>query len=364
MQISNNIPNNVTREVSLSLGQGRGGAIGFNDFWFRLIGIPLIGAFVPLVFFNRNFGDEVYWISFVISMLYTSTYWFLCRRVFIVANTKFPSFKQNNKRLKFILIYCGLIILLLCPLVHEVIEPLLGHNLSVFPFSFRPTMFQIYAANITMHTAIATIYESIRNFSLWETTEMEKELLEKEHLNSQLEGLKSQVNPHFLFNSLNTLVHLIPEDTQRSVNFVQQMAKVYRYFLDTVSEKTVPLKQEMDFVKSYTFLLKERFGENLHITIDDKNACSDCQIVPFSLQLLLENCIKHNVISKDKPLNINILINQKALTVKNNIQPKNQNQESTGVGLKNIENRYALLSTEKVVVTKTVDFFEVILPLL
>jgi LytS/YehU family sensor histidine kinase len=249
-------------------------------------------------------------------------------------------------------------------LVHEVIEPILGVEKHLDIMNLRPTMLQIYAANITMHFAIASIYESIRNFHFWEVSELEKEKLEKEHLNSQLEGLKSQVNPNFLFNSLNTLIHLIPEDAQRSVNFVQQLAKIYRYFLETENEKIVPLKQEMDFVTSYTFLLKERFGDNLHIEIDDKNACKDCLVIPFSLQLLLENCIKHNIISNDKPLYINILINNDFLFVKNNLQLKNQNQESTGVGLKNIENRYRLLGKETMKVEKMETEFCVMLPLL
>jgi two-component system, LytTR family, sensor kinase len=340
--------------------------IGFNDIWFRIIGIPLIGIFVPPVFFDKGFGDEVYLISVLISSLYAATYWHLCRYVFILANEKYPSFKQNKERLRFIIIYCGLIIIFLCPFVHEIVEPMirLENAFSAKIYNLRPTMFQIYAANVTMHLAIASIYESIRNFMLWEHSELEKEQLEKEHILSQLDGLKSQVNPHFLFNSLNTLVSIIPEDSERSVRFVRQLAKIYRYFLETTHEKTVPLQQEMDFVHSYTFLLKERFGESLHLEIDDKNACEDCQIVPFSLQLLLENCIKHNIISSDKPLYINILFTEKNLKVKNNLQLKNQIQEGAGVGLKNIENRYALLSNEKVIINKTENYFEVTLPLL
>jgi LytS/YehU family sensor histidine kinase len=340
--------------------------IGFNDIWFRVIGIPLIGIFIPPIFFNRAFDSDVYWLSFIISTIYAAVYWHLCRYVFIKGNRKYPSIKDYGKRFMFVSIICGLIILILCPLIHEIVEPLLGIDgvISEFMMSLRPTMFQIYAANVTMHLAIASMYESIRNYNFWGLAELEKNRLEKEQLSSQLEGLKSQVNPHFLFNSLNTLIHLIPEDTQRSVNFVRQLAKIYRYFLETTNEKTVPLKQEMDFVNSYTFLLKERFGESLHLDIDDNNACIDCDIIPFSLQLLLENCIKHNIISQDKPLYINILVNKNNLTVKNNYQPKNQNQESTGVGLKNIENRYRLLGKASMIVEKTDAVFCVTLPLL
>lgn len=338
--------------------------MGFNDNWFRIVGIPLIALFVPPVFFNTPFDAGIaYWISFSVSLFYTFLYWHICRYVFIIANNKFPLISQQKNRLKFIVISCSVVIIFLCPIIHFLLEPLLGINQGLIK-KIQPTIFQIYAANVTMHLAIASIYESIRNFNLWETTSLEKEQIEKAHIASQLEGLKSQVNPHFLFNSLNTLVSIIPEDSERSVRFVRQLSKIYRYFLETTNEKTVPLKQEMDFVNAYTFLLKERFGHNLIIEIDDLKACEDCQIVPFSLQLLLENCIKHNIISHDKPLIIKILVNENSLVIKNNLQPKNQTQDSTGVGLKNIERRYALLSDKKVIVEEKDGMFGVTLPLL
>lgn len=338
--------------------------LGFNDFWFQIVAIPLIGALVPPVFFHTEPLSEAHFRSFFIATAYTVMYWFICRYIFIKANKKFPTIRENNQRLRFMLVSCTVVIMFLCPIVHYGLEYLLLNDYSFTKYLIEPTMFQIYAANITMHLAIAAIYESIRNYSLYEMTILEKEKLEKEHITSQLEGLKSQVNPHFLFNSLNTLISIIPEDSERSVRFVRQLSKIYRYFLDTTSEKTVSIAQEMDFVNSYAFLLKERFGDNLHIDINNKNACDDCVIIPFSLQLLLENCIKHNIISQDKPLYINILLNQHEISVKNNFQPKNQVQPSTGVGLKNIQNRYALLSDKALTIKQTVSEFCVTLPLL
>jgi two-component system, LytTR family, sensor kinase len=343
--------------------------LGFNDTWFRLIMIPVISAFVPVIFFQIPFGNgEAYWNSFVISMFFTVTYWHYCRWIFIKMNRKYPSVKQNRARISHVLFYCFGFILFFCPFFHFVIEEILFVEvLQVYQKQYQGVYsitFAIYSANIVLFLAIAATYESIRNMTLWEKTSAEKEQLEKEHIASQLEGLKSQVNPHFLFNSLNTLISIIPEDSERSVRFVRQLSKIYRYFLETTHEKTVPLQQEMDFVHSYTFLLKERFGESLHLDIDDKNACEDCQIVPFSLQLLLENCIKHNIISQDKPLYINVLFSKNNIIVKNNLQLKNQIQEGAGVGLKNIENRYALLSNEKVIIEKNEKEFCVTLPLL
>jgi sensor histidine kinase YesM len=343
--------------------------LGFNDLWFRLIMIPTIAAIVPVLFFQIPFSaDVIYFRKFLVSGFYTTIYWHSCRWIFIRMNQKYPKPKDTRVRITKTLLYSFTIIILFCPIFNFLAEIFVFNYLKIPVYQYYngiyTPLFGIYTANFVMFAIIAATYESIRNLSRWEQTTQEKEELEKAHITSQLEGLKSQVNPHFLFNSLNTLISIIPEDAERSVRFVRQLSKIYRYFLETTSETTVSLQQEMDFVNSYTFLLKERFGESLHIDLDTKNACSDCVIIPFSLQLLLENCIKHNVISKDKPLYINILVNPHEITVKNNFQPKNQTQNSTGVGLKNIENRYHLLSNKCLKIENTEAFFSVTLPLL
>lgn len=339
--------------------------LGFDDFWFRIIGIPLIGALVPPVFFQTPFDNSPnYWISAFISFIYTLIYWQVCRKVFIIANKKYPAIEQLKKRLIFIIIVCGTVIFLFCPIIHIILKPLVGLDEYIKLGLKQPTLFQVYAANVTIHLAIASIYESIRNLNLYELTLLEKEQIEKAQIASQLEGLKSQVNPHFLFNSLNTLVSIIPEDSERSIRFVRLLSKIYRYFLDTTSEKVVSLEKEMDFVKAYTTLLKERFGDNINIMIGDYESYKDCRIIPFALQLLIENCIKHNIISTEKHLTIQIIFEKDQLLVKNNFQPKHQVQESTGVGLQNIEKRYALLSSKKVSIVSNENDFYVILPLL
>jgi LytS/YehU family sensor histidine kinase len=222
---------------------------------------------------------------------------------------------------------------------------------------------------------IAGIYESMRYFNLWKKTSLEKEQLEKQNLESQLAGLKSQVNPHFLFNSLNTLVHLIPENPDSAVKFVQKLSKVYRYILEMRDASTTPLSTELEFLNAYVFLLKERFGDNLHVDIDDaickdtllttENGVCEKHVVPLSLQILFENAIKHNIISTQRPLTISVSIeNKERLIVKNNLQRKNQVQEGTGVGLENIRNRYQLVSQKDVDIIVTKESFIVSLPLL
>ena len=185
------------------------------------------------------------------------------------------------------------------------------------------------------------------------------------NMQSQLEGLKNQVNPHFLFNSLNTLTYLIPENADKSVHFVQQLSKVYRYILELKDKELISLEEELRFLDAYTFLLKERFGENLCVEIDIPDEFLNKNIIPLSLQILCENAIKHNIISSQKPLCLKVFIqNEDKLIVKNNLQKKNQEMNSTRLGLQNIKNRYRFFSEKEVEVIATQEEFVVVLPLI
>ncbi len=341
---------------------------GFDDRWLMLFGIPIVGFLLPPIFFGTPISfDTFYFMKSGISMFYTILYWIICRYVFIKATLRFPEYYQNQQRLIWIGSLCLVIIFTLCNFLHFCIEPYLGLD-----FQEIPTGMQINAASFMTFGLIAGIYESVRNYELWKTTSLEKEQLQRENLQSQLAGLKNQVNPHFLFNSLNTLVHLIPENPDSAVKFVQKLSKVYRYILEMRDTATTPLSTELEFLNAYVFLLKERFGDNLHIDIHD-DVCKDvitegvCEkhIIPLSLQILFENAIKHNVISTQRPLTISVSIeNNEHLIIRNNLQRKNQVQEGTGVGLQNIRNRYQLVSQKDVDIIVTKESFIVSLPLL
>ena len=211
---------------------------------------------------------------------------------------------------------------------------------------------------------IIAIYESIYFMNELRKSVEEKETLKRESLNAQLSALKTQVNPHFLFNNLNTLVSIIPEDPQRAVDFVQQMSKVYRHILEVKDEHSIPLKEELDVLKAYAFLLKTRFGENLEISINVPEEKLKKKIIPLSLQILMENAIKHNIVSSEKPLRIDVFAEDGRLVVSNNLQKKNQVVESTGIGLDNLRNRYKLMSDRKVEVSESEANFTVSIPLI
>jgi LytS/YehU family sensor histidine kinase len=197
----------------------------------------------------------------------------------------------------------------------------------------------------------------------WRHAIIDGEKLQKESILAKYESLKSQVNPHFLFNSLNALTNLVYEDQQKAVKFIKQLSEVYRYVLDTRDREVVTLDEELNFLDSYLFLQKIRFGENLKTQINITSTRS--HIAPLALQMLIENAIKHNVVSSDDPLLISIREVDDSILVENNIQKKSTlGEPSSGMGLENICNRYQFLSNQKVEIIKSEDRFTVKLPVI
>lgn len=202
-----------------------------------------------------------------------------------------------------------------------------------------------------------------RSFLLsWRQSAINEEKLKRENIQSRFETLKNQVNPHFLFNSFNVLTELVYQDQDKAAQFIQQLSAVYRYVLEKREQEVVLLEDELAFLEKYIFLQQIRFQEGLvfEIAVHSK----DAQIPPMSLQLLVENAIKHNIVSEDEPLHIQILEQEGFIEVKNNIQEKRLQEASSGVGLANIQERYKYLSEKEVKISKTEKSFSVKIPIL
>lgn len=188
--------------------------------------------------------------------------------------------------------------------------------------------------------------------------------VQKENLQSQFDVLKQQVNPHFLFNSLNVLTALIKLDPNLAVNFSGNLSKVYRYVLENKDHELVELKTELQFLDAYILLLNIRFVDKLKVNINIHESRLNDLIIPLAMQLLIENAIKHNVMSKSVPLTIDIFIDQNNfLNVVNNLNERPTQLVSTGIGLKNIENRYLLLNNTKPLFEKNATHFIAKIPL-
>jgi sensor histidine kinase YesM len=205
---------------------------------------------------------------------------------------------------------------------------------------------------------------SIFLLNKWRFSLAELERFKKENAEIRFESLRSQLNPHFLFNSLNTLSSLVYENQEKAGLFIRELSDVYRYILESREKDLVNLDVEMKFAESYINLLQLRFGENLQILMEVETSKKEYMIAPLSLQLLIENAVKHNVISKKHPLKIDIITNEDFLIVTNNLQPKNTKEYSSELGLKNIQSRYGFLTNTKVEVLNNMNEFIVKIPLI
>lgn len=181
---------------------------------------------------------------------------------------------------------------------------------------------------------------------------------------AQFDALKNQLDPHFLFNSLNVLVSLIEENPKAATKFTTSLSKVYRYVLEQRNKKLVSVDDELSFARAYVGLLKTRFEDSIQIDIPEKSNIPDAQVVPLSLQLLLENAVKHNIVSDSKPLKLRIYEEGNQLIVENNLQKKQIANSGSGVGLQNIAARYQLLTNRKMSISQNNSHFKVQIPIL
>ena len=215
---------------------------------------------------------------------------------------------------------------------------------------------------LTMITLLTLVYgyikareQSLKNMSR----------LQKERMIFEYEHLKSQVNPHFLFNSLNTLVSLIEEDRSAAVDYTVHLSDLYRNMLSYKDQELILLSEEYEIIKNYMFIQKSRFGNALQLNVDiPDHILTSKKIVPLALQLLVENAIKHNIVSISRPLTISITADDATLTVKNPVQPKTSKEKGAGLGIMNIRKRYGLLTSRETEFGFRGNDYVVILPLL
>ncbi len=246
-----------------------------------------------------------------------------------------------------------------------------GFNILVYPIiigepctlnSKENVSFLITSVTVTL--LVNAIFTAIAFFKIWRQSVKETEELKRESLSAEFETLKSQINPHFLFNALNTLTSLIEEHPKQATDFVLKLSSVYRYVLTQKDKQLVTLKEELDFIEAYIYLNQIRFGNNLNVSIQVPVSFHQAKLVTLALQMLIENCIKHNIVSTQHPLTIQLYIEGDTLVVKNNLQKKQQNIDSNGIGLNNIVHRYGFITDKKVEITEDGANFIVSLPLI
>ncbi|RUA12057.1 MAG: histidine kinase [Flavobacteriia bacterium] len=336
--------------------------------WRKLTKISFITGIIVFVlgtfFFSSNGFQkpaEELFISFAIYQLYAFVLGFVNSYYFHVISIRIPWEKNFVKAIVYgfsgslILTTLALILLRFIAMVlffgHDP-ETFLQHSKMYFIFGISIT------AIISLIFYIFYFYKAVTEKKITESEVVAKTETAK------YESLKSQLDPHFLFNSLNVLTSLIGEDPKLAEKFTTKLSKVYRYVLEQKNKDLITFDEELSFARTYMELLKMRFEDAVLFDLPESSSNPDFKIVPLSLQILLENAVKHNVISSDNPLKIRIYESGGILVVENKINKKNTLDKSTKVGLQNIKDRYDLITKRPVLISSENDVFKVSLPLL
>jgi two-component sensor histidine kinase len=333
-----------------------------NDLLIRLIGIPVLSILIVFILQALKVGSPAFGFTdkLVMSLTNTLLLWEGNRWLFVLSRWRWPHYSQTRRRL----FYQSAASLVYTFLVAGIIDNVICTFVLGIPKD-APSPIGFFTALVPT-LCVTMAYESVHFFESMKQHIQQTEALARAQVQSQLDVLKNQLDPHFLFNSLNTLAALIDETNEPAQTYLDHLADVYRYVLVSREKNTVTVDEEMRFLDAYLYLHKARFRDNLMVEKQLSAGVGRRHVAPLSLQLLVENAIKHNVVSRDKPLTIKIMEEPDGyLAVENNLQAKTTSlEQSTKVGLQNIVERYRLLTAQPVEVHRSPDRFEVRLPLL
>jgi two-component system LytT family sensor kinase len=336
----------------------------------RTIGIGLvIGVVLTIIeLFNSYFSGDS--IEFDNSLLRILLYYEIYAIPLTLVNSEFFNFIYDRikwyRYLKYRLVFgfIGSVILTLITIffVRAFIEMAIeGESWAVF-LEGEHTGYYLSALVITL--VISMFFHTIYYYKEAQKNKVKEQKVIAGTASAKFDALKNQLDPHFLFNSLNVLTSLIEENPASAEQFTTSLSKVYRYVLEQKNKELVTVDEELNFARTYMSLLKMRFEDSIVFDIPDTASNPESKVVPLSLQLLLENAVKHNMVTSTKPLHIKIYEEGDYLVVMNNLQPKQIVKKSSGVGLSNIKQRYELLTQKKVMINKGEKEFAVAIPML
>lgn len=335
-----------------------------NDRRFQLIGIPTLSFLITLL--TRplpGFGaSPMFFISWGISLYFTTALWLGNRALWAWLLGRLPHADQTARRLSALVGLSALFTALATVLLRGPLRLLLP---AYFPFR-RPDELLAIGFNLLPTLLVNTLYESRYFFEQWQANQRRADQLAQAQTQAQLDALAQQLDPHFLFNSLNTLAALIEPQNEPAQHYLEGLADVYRYVLLSRERPTVPLAEELAFVQTYVALQKVRFRENVQVSYDIPTPALARRVAPLSVQLLVENALKHNEASQARPLHLRLVATTDTLRVENTYQPRSAGlAPGLGMGLANVRQRYGLLgATGPVEVVQSAGIFAVALPLL
>ena len=306
---------------------------------------------------NKNLA-----VNFGYTMLYGLTLYFSNAYLFMYLDDKFEADRFTKKRIA-IGFLGSFIISVFVIFLLRIFEDVLIEN-KTFESFFATETAANYIVTIIITFFVTLAFHAFYFYKAYQENKVKEQKIIAGTASAQFESLKNQIDPHFLFNSLNVLSSLIEENPESAQKFTTSLSKVYRYVLEQKDKELISVAEELQFAKTYMNLLKMRFENSITFEIPEGFENEEAKVVPLSLQLLLENCIKHNVVSEAKPLHVKISIENNQLVVKNNLQKKEVLSDRKGVGLQNIVNRYAILTKRNVLVEENEKEFKIFLPIL
>lgn len=334
-----------------------------NDFRIRLVFIPFFGLIIPNatgMIDNSLYGWWELWLCYGYFTFIAYAIWQGNRYLLFRLRPRFSWLNQPGRKI-FALVVSN---------VFYTIPVSAGLTALWYASAREPgfswdVVFKVTALCVICVVFITHTYETVFLIRSWESDRVRGEKLEKERVQAELETLKSQIDPHFMFNSLNTLSHLIEQDPARARRFNDLLAGVYRYILGNKDRDLVLLREELFFLQSYFELLLIRFGSSLRLAVDlDPGVLDRYLLPPISLQLLLENAIKHNDFSDAEPLTLRVYLEGGEVVVANGRRPKQSVRPSSKIGLANLSERYRVVTNREIRTDQSNGRFEVRLPLL
>ncbi len=331
-----------------------------------LIGVLVYGVFILIYFFYGKFDDGVDWAQlledfwenmiFSVILYMVNALWFQYLlnnyRQDLFTLKRFSIGIAGNVVVSLIGVFVARFILLVGVYKRGVGDFLMGERI------------EDYWISMVIALVVSLIFYAVWYYKHRQEAKVKEQKIIAGTASAKFDALKNQLDPHFLFNSLNVLTSLIEEDPYQAQKFTTSLSKIYRYVLEQKNKDLVSVDEELEFARTYVRLLKMRFEESIVLDIPEKSSDPEAKIVPLSLQLLLENAVKHNIVTKSKPLHISVIEEDGALVVRNNLQEKQVVKKSSGVGLQNIRQRYDILSNKKVSIHKSATGFSVHLPIL
>lgn len=329
----------------------------FSVKWTAILGVLSFGILVPSFFIPMQLGSEEHFFSILIATLTSAVIWEGSKLIQALITYWFPWEKSIVKHLVYEI---------LCIFIFSSLGLIIGilTYATWFSSSVRLTV-GIVLQNIFVSFLLALLFIAFNEgaflFSKWKLSLIEQERLRQENLIAKVESLKKQLDPHFLFNSLSVLSGVVYQDPILADRFITKLAQVYRYVLEHNDAQRVSINKEIIFVQAYCFLLNVRFLNK--VTLSVKNITESSFVLPMSIQLLVENAVKHNRLSEDQPLALTIYEADGCLWIENNLNRKLADH-STGIGLKNLEARYKYVTGKSLVIEDKQTLFRVGLPLI